>query len=167
MNIRLLLASLIAIGSLSGCLSTVPDIDTQHAGTVQTRTAVAQGIQHPKIEADGVFVSPYIRSAMMSAFAMRANYLGLRMDPNGVPVTIHITGARTRSDAARMAFNFFDGADYVSGSVQVGDASFEIGEDTWLYWLPTNFRSVEEVADAVGKQVANGVAIVAGAPIKD
>jgi hypothetical protein len=167
MNIRLLVASLVAIGSLSGCLATVPDIDAQHSGTAQTKAAIAQGIQHPKIEADGVFVSPYIRSAMMSAFATRANYLGLRMDPNGVPVTIHITGARTRSDTARMVFNFLDGADYVSGTVQVGDASFEIGEDTWLYWLPTNSRSIEEVADAVGKQVANGVALVAGAPIKD
>ncbi|WP_162916129.1 hypothetical protein [Burkholderia sp. PAMC 26561] len=128
---------------------------------------MANSIQHPKIEADGVLVSPWIRAAMMSAFAMRAEHLGLRIDPNGVPVTIHITSVRSRSDGARMAFNFFDGADYVSGTVNVGDATFNVGENTWLYWAPTGFRSIREVAEAVGKQVANGVALVAGEPIED
>jgi len=66
-----------------------------------------------------------------------------------------------------MAFNFFGGADYLSGTVDVGDATFEVGENTWLYWAPTGFRSIQDVAEAVGKQVANGVAIFAGEPIEE
>jgi hypothetical protein len=66
-----------------------------------------------------------------------------------------------------MAFNFFDGAEWLSGTVTVGDASFDVQEDTWLYWMPTGYRSIQEVADAVGKQAANGVALVAGMPLSD
>jgi predicted 2-oxoglutarate/Fe(II)-dependent dioxygenase YbiX len=80
---------------------------------------------------------------------------------------IHITGVRTKSDAARMEFKFLDGAEWVSGTASVGDASFAIQEDTWLYWLPTGYRSIEEVSEAVVKQVANGVALVAGLSIED
>jgi hypothetical protein len=80
---------------------------------------------------------------------------------------IHITGGRTKSDAARMEVNFLDGAEWVSGTASVADASFAIREDTWLYWLPTGYRSIEEVSEAVVKQVANGVALVAGLPIED
>jgi hypothetical protein len=159
----LVLASML----LSGCLATVPNIDAQHSGSIQTKQSIANGIQNPKIDANGVLVTSWVRNAMMSAFAMRAAHLGLRIDPNGVPVTIHITGVRTKSDAARMEFNFLDGAEWVSGTVSVGDASFAIQEDTWLYWLPTGYRSIEEVSEAVGKQVANGVALVAGMPIED
>lgn len=80
---------------------------------------------------------------------------------------IHITGVRTKSDAARMEFNFLDGAEWVSGTAIVGDASVATQEDTWLYWLPTGYRSIEEVSEAVVKQAANGVALVAGPPIED
>jgi hypothetical protein len=80
---------------------------------------------------------------------------------------IHITGFRTKSDAVRMEFNFLDGAEWVSGMASVGDASFAIQEDAWLYWLPTGYHSIEEVSEAVVKQVANGVALVAGLPIED
>jgi hypothetical protein len=66
-----------------------------------------------------------------------------------------------------MEFNFLDGAEWVSGTASVGDASFAIQEDTWLYWLPTGYRSIEEVSEAVVKQVANGVALVAGLSIED
>jgi hypothetical protein len=152
---------------LGGCLATVPDVDAQHAGSIATRQAIVNGIQTPKIDANGFLVMPWIRDAMMSAFAMRAAHLGLRTSPDGVPVTIHITGVRSRSDAARIQFNFFDGAEWVSGRVEVGDASFDIQEDTWLYWSVTNWRSIEEVSVAVGKQVANGIALVAGMPIDD
>jgi hypothetical protein len=34
----------------------------------------------------------------------------------------------------------FDGAEWVSGTVTVGDATFDIQEDTWLYWWVTNWR---------------------------
>ncbi|MFM0321259.1 hypothetical protein [Caballeronia glebae] len=152
---------------LSGCLTTVPDIDSPRVGSVETKQQIVKGIQTPKIDSNGVLVTPWIRSAMMSAFAVRAAHLGLRIDPNGVPVTIHITSVRSKSDAARMAFNFFDGAEWLSGTVTVGDASFDVQEDTWLYWMPTGYRSIQEVADAVGKQAANGVALVAGMPLND
>jgi hypothetical protein len=82
--------------------------------------------------------------------------LGKTAEPN-----IHITGFRTKADAVRMGFNFLDWAEWVSGT------SFAIQEDTWLYWLPTGYRSIEEVSEAVVKQVANGVALVAGLPIED
>lgn len=112
-------------------------------------------------------MTPWVRNSMMSAFYMRAAHLGIKINPNGVPVTIHITSVRSRSDTARIFFNFFDGADHLSGVVSVGDASFQIEEDTWLYWLYTGFRSIEEVSNAVGKQAANGIALVAGLPIDD
>jgi hypothetical protein len=166
-KIKRLLAPLLVASSLSGCLTTVPNVESQRSGSAQTKLQVASGIQSPKIEANGVLVSPWIRSAMMSAFAMRAAHLGLRTDPNGVPVTIHITSVRSRSETGRIAFNFFAGADWVSGTVSVGDATFQVGEDTWLYWHITNYRSIQEVAEAVGKQVANGVALVAGKPIEE
>jgi hypothetical protein len=51
-----------------------------------------------------------------------------------------------------MEFNFLDGAELVRGTVSVGDASFAIQEDTWLYWLRTGYRSIEKVSEAVGKQ---------------
>ncbi|MCE4541716.1 MULTISPECIES: hypothetical protein [unclassified Caballeronia] len=104
---------------------------------------------------------------MMSAFAVRANQLGLQIEPNGVPVTIHITGVRSKSDTARIVFNFLDGAEWVSGTVDVGDASFNVQENTWLYWMPTGYRTIQDVAEAVGKQVANGVALIAGMPMDD
>lgn len=152
---------------LSGCLATVPDIETPRSGSVQTRQQIANGIQTPRIDSNGVLVTPWVRGAMMSAFATRAAHLGLRIDPNGVPVTIRIDSVRSKSDAARIALNFLDGAEWVSGTVTVGDASFDIQEDTWLYWMPTGYRSIQEVADAVGKQVANGVALVGGLPLND
>jgi hypothetical protein len=49
----------------------------------------------------------------------------------------------------------------------VGDASFAIEEDTWLDWVITGFRSMEQVSNAVGEQAANGIALVAGLPISD
>ncbi|BBP96392.1 hypothetical protein BSFA1_15210 [Burkholderia sp. SFA1] len=104
---------------------------------------------------------------MMSAFAVRANQLGLQIEPNGVPVTIHITGVRSKSDTALIVFNFLDGAEWVSGTVDVGDASFNVQENTWLYWMPTGYRTIQDVAEAVGKQVANGVALIAGMPMDD
>ena len=73
---------------LSGCLATVPNIDAQHSSSIQTKQSIANGIQNPKIDASGVLVTSWVRNAMMSAFAMRAAHLGLRIDPNGVPVTI-------------------------------------------------------------------------------
>lgn len=60
-----------------------------------------------------------------------------------------------------------DGADYLSAVVQVGDTSFKVEEDTWLYWLFTGFRTITDVADAVGEQAANGIALMAGMPIDD
>jgi hypothetical protein len=152
---------------LSGCLTTVPDIEGPRLGTVQTRQQIASGIQSPRIDSNGVLVTPWVRSAMMSAFSMRAAHLGLRIDPNGVPVTIRISSVRSKSDAARIGLNFFDGAEWVSGTVTVGDASFDVQEDTWLYWMPTGYRSIQDVADAVGRQVANGVALVGGIPLND
>lgn len=152
---------------LSGCLATVPNIDAQHSGSSQTEQSIADGIQSPTIDANGFLVTPWIRDAMMSAFAMRAAHLALRIDPKGVPVTIHITGVRSKSDTARVLFTFLDGAEWVEGTVSVGDASFKIQEDTWLYWLPTGYRWIVDVSSAVGKQVANGIALVAGMPIKD
>ncbi|SAK68555.1 hypothetical protein AWB80_03441 [Caballeronia pedi] len=167
MSLRCFAAAIALSLFLSGCLTTVPDIETPRTGSVQTRQQIANGIQSPRIDSDGVLLTPWVRSAMMSAFAMRAAHLGLRFDPNGVPVTIRITSVRSKSDTARIAFNFLDGAEWVSGTVTVGDASFDIQEDTWLYWMPTGYRSIQEVADAVGTQVANGVALVAGMPLND
>ncbi|GJH08762.1 MULTISPECIES: hypothetical protein [Caballeronia] len=162
------LASAVALSLfLSGCLTTVPDIPSSSAGSVQTRQRIVDGIQSPTIDSNGVLLTPWVRSAMMSAFAMRAAHLGLRIDPNGVPVRIRITSVRSKSDAARIAFNFLDGAEWVSGTVTVGDASFDVQEDTWLHWMPTGYRSIQEVADAVGRQVANGVALVGGMPLND
>lgn len=152
---------------LSGCLTTVPSVETERSGNAQTRAKIARGIQSPKIDANGFLVTPWIRSAMMSAFAIRAAQLGLQIDPNGVPVTIQITGVRSKSDAARIAFNFLGGAEWVSGTVRVEDASFNVQEDTWLYWMPTGYRTIQEVAVAVGTQVANGVALIAGMPLDD
>ncbi|WP_244815363.1 hypothetical protein [Caballeronia sp. Lep1P3] len=168
MTSRTKIISAIALATLlSGCLATVPDIEAQRSGTVQTKVQIAKGIQSPKIDANGFLVTPWVRSAMMSAFTIRAAQLGLQIDPNGVPVTIHITGIRSKSDVARIVFNFLDGAEWVSGTVSVGDASFNVKEDTWLYWMPTGYRSIQEVAEAVGKQVANGVALIADMPLDD
>jgi hypothetical protein len=168
MTMKSLACALVTASTLlSGCLSTVPNIDAQHSVSIQTKQSIANGIQSPTIDANGFLVTPWIRAAMMSAFAMRAAHLGLRIDPKGVPVTIHITGVRSKSDTARILFSFLDGAEWVEGTVNVGSASFEIQEDTWLYWLPTGYRSIEEVSSAVGKQVANGIALVAGMPIED
>jgi hypothetical protein len=152
---------------LAGCLTTVPQIDAQHSASVQTKQSISGGIQAPKIDANGNLVTPWVRNSMMSAFYMRAAHLGLKIDPNGVPVTIHITSVRSRSETARAFFNFIDGADHLSGAVSVGDASFKVEEDTWLDWLFTGFRSMEEVSNAVGEQAANGIALVAGLPIND
>ncbi|WP_089164289.1 hypothetical protein [Caballeronia sordidicola] len=152
---------------LAGCLTTVPKLDAQHSASVQTRQLISDGIQAPKIDANGNLVSPWVRNSMMSAFYMRASRLGIKIDPNGVPVTIHITSVRSRSESARAFLNFFDGADHLSGVVSVGDVSFKVEEDTWLYWPVTGYRSIEEVSNAVGEQAANGIALVAGLPISD
>jgi hypothetical protein len=152
---------------LAGCMTTVPYIDAQSAGTAETRQSVANAIQAPKIDTNGNLVTPWVRDSMMSAFYMRAAHLGLRINPAGVPVTIHITSVRSRSDTGRILFNFFDGADHLGGIVEVGTASFKIDEDTWLYWGLTGWRSMQEVAEATGEQAANGIALVAGLPIDD
>jgi hypothetical protein len=98
---------------------------------------ISDGIQAPKIDANGNLVTPWVRDSMMSAFYKRAAHVGLKINPNGIPVTIHITSVRSRSDNARIFFNFLDGADHLSGVVSVGEASFKIEEDTWLYWNRT------------------------------
>lgn len=154
---------------LSGCLTTVPHLDAQEADSVETKRAIANSVQPPRIDANGYLVTPWIRSTMLHAFYDRAAHLGLKVSNNGdgVPVTIRITGVRTRSDTARILFNFFDGADYVSAVVQVGDRSFKVDEDTWLYWGFTGFRTITDVAHAVGEQTANGIALLAGMPIDD
>ena len=152
---------------LTGCLATVPNLDAQHSGSVQTKQYISAGIQPPKIDTDGHLLTPWIRSTMLSAFYQRAAHLGLKIDPNGTPVVIHIAGVRSRSEDARILFNFFDGADYLSATVDVGDASFHVGEDTWLYWVVTNFRTIDSVSIAVGTQAANGIALIAGLPIDD
>jgi hypothetical protein len=167
-NILLACAAGLMCTLLAGCLATVPNLDAQHSGSIQTRQSIANGVQPPKIDTNGFLVTPWIRNAMMSAFAMRAAHLGLRVTPDGVPVTIHITGVRSKSDYVRFPFvSYLDGAEWVSGTVSVGDATFNIQEDTWLDWPVTNWRSIEEVADAVGEQVANGIALVAGMPTDD
>jgi hypothetical protein len=152
---------------LAGCLATVPKIDAQQSVSVQTKQLISDGIQAPKIDANGNLVTPWVRNALMSAFYMRAAHVGLKINPNGVPVTIHITSVRSRSENARIFANFFDGADHLSGVVSVGDANFEIEEDTWLYWFVTGWRSMEKVSNAVGEQAANGIALVAGLPISN
>jgi hypothetical protein len=152
---------------LAGCLTTVPGIDAQHFTSAQTRQLISDGVQAPKIDTNGNLVTPWVRNSMMSAFYMRAAHLGIKIDPNGVPVTIHITSVRSRSESARAFLNFFDGADHLGGVVSVGDASFKVEEDTWLDWLFTGFRSIEQVSNAVGEQAANGIALVAGLPISD
>jgi len=152
---------------LAGCLTTVPELDAQHSASVQTRQLISDGIQTPKIDANGNLVTPWVRNSMMSAFYMRAAHLGIKINPSGVPVTIHITSVRSRSETARVLFKFMDGADHLSGVVSVGDVSFKVEEDTWLYWPVTGYRSIEEVSNAVGEQAANGIALVAGLPISD
>jgi hypothetical protein len=158
---------LLASSLLTGCLATVPNVAENRSVSIEARQSIANGIQNPKIDTNGFLVTPWVRDAMMSAFAMRAAHLGLRIDPNGVPVTIHITGVRSRSETARILFNFFDGAEWLEGTVSVGGASFAVKEDTWLYWPVTGYRSISDVSNAVGEQVANGIALVAGMPIKD
>ena len=152
---------------LTGCLATVPNLDAQHSGSAPTKSSISAGIQPPKIDANGHLLTPWIRSTMLSAFYQRAAHLGLKIDPNGTPVVIRITGIRSRSEGARMLFNFFDGADYLSATVDVGDASFQVGENTWLYWAFTNFRTIDNVSIAAGTQAANGIALIAGLPIDD
>lgn len=105
---------------LAGCLTTVPKIDAQHSASVQTRQLIANGIQAPTIDANGNLVTPWVRDSMISAFYMRAAHLGIKINPNGIPVTIHITSVRSRSETARAFANFFDGADHLSGVVSVG-----------------------------------------------
>lgn len=170
MRSRLLACTLgLACTLLAGCMTTVPHVDAQHADSVETKHAIANSIQPPRIDANGYLVTPWIRVTMMHAFYERAAHLGLKVSKNGdgVPVTIRITGVRSRSDTARILFNFMDGADYLSAVVQVGDTSFKVEEDTWLYWLFTDFRTITDVANAVGEQAANGIALVAGLPIDD
>jgi hypothetical protein len=164
-----LLACVLGLASvlLSGCLSAVPNVDAQRLGDTTTRQLLARGIQPPKLDANGNLVTPWVRDAMMSSFYEQAAHLGLKIDQNGVPVTIHITGVRSRSDSARIWLNFADGADHLGGVVEVGNASFTVEEDTWLYWLPTGFRTIKEVSTAVGKQAANGIALIAGMPIEN
>jgi hypothetical protein len=154
---------------LAGCMTTAPHVDAQHAGSAETKHAISNRIQAPKFDANGYLVKPWIRVAMMHAFYERAAHLGLKVSQNGdgVPVTIRITGVRSRSEMARILFSYMDGADYLSAVVQVGDTSFEVEEDTWLYWVFTGFRTITDVANAVGEQTANGIALVAGLPIDD
>lgn len=170
MRTRLLACTLgLTCTLLAGCLTTVPHLDAQHTDSIETKRAIANGIQPPRIDPNGYLVTPWIRTAILHAFYERAAHLGLKVSNNGegVPVTIRITGVRTRSDTARILFNFYDGADYVSAVVQVGDKSFDVGEDTWLYWLFTGFRTITDVSHAVGEQTANGIALMAGMPIDD
>jgi hypothetical protein len=159
----------LACALLAGCMTTVPRVDAQHAGSVETKRAIANSIQTPRIDANGYLVTPLIRATMLHAFYERAAQLGLKVSNNGdgVPVTIRITGVRSRSDTARILFNFMDGADYLDAVVQVGDRSFKVQEHTWLYWAFTGFRTVTDVASAVGEQTANGIALMAEMPIDD
>jgi hypothetical protein len=87
---------------LAGCLTTVPKIDAQHSASVQTGQLISDGIQAPKIDANGNLVTPWVRNSMMSAFYLRAAHLGIKINPNGVPVTIQITSVRSRSETARV-----------------------------------------------------------------
>jgi hypothetical protein len=156
-----ILALAIACVLTAGC--TTPKILEQNAGSIETKHAVAQSIQAPKVDADGHIVTPWIRDAMISAFYERAAHLGLRISPQGVPVTIRISSVRSRSDAMRVVFLAADGPDLLYADVLVGDASFGVGGFT----IVCPFASIATLARRVGTQSANGVAMVGNIPIAD
>jgi hypothetical protein len=146
---------------LAGC--TTPKILPQNAGSIETKQAIATAIQAPKIEADGHIVTPWIRDTMISSFYERAAQLGLRISPQGIPVTIRINTVRSRSDEMRIVFLPGDGPDLLYADILVGDASFGVGGFTII----CPFASVATLARRVGLQTANGLAMVADLPIRD
>lgn len=156
-----ILGLVLACALTAGC--TTPTILPQNAGSIETKLAVAQSIQAPKIDADGHIVTPWIRDAMISAFYERAAHLGLQISPQGVPVTIRINTVRSRSDTMRIVFLPSDGPDLLYADVLVGDASFGVGGFTII----CPFASIATLARRVGIQSANGVAMVGNMPITD
>ncbi len=145
----------------AGC--TTPEILPQNAGSIETKHAVAQSIQAPRIDADEHVVTPWIRDRMISAFYERAAHLGLRISPQGVPVTIRISNVRSRSDTMRSIFLGADGPDLLYADVLVGDASFGVGGFT----VVCPFASIGTLARRVGTQSANGVAMVGNIALSD
>jgi hypothetical protein len=163
-TISLVAVLLLTSTLVSGCFGHFPQIDAQHPGSIETKESIANGIQHPVIDANGYVLTPWMLNSMMSAFAMRAAHIGLHMDPNGVPVIIHITGAKGRSDEEVMTLGYLKGWDKVSATVDVGDARFDIYSNSFTGLAqPT----IQEVSRSVGRQLADGIAKIGGLPMDD
>ncbi|ALP66018.1 hypothetical protein AN416_26335 [Paraburkholderia caribensis] len=97
---------------------------------------------------------------MIDAFERQADKDGLKIVSTGVQVRITIEEYSARSSAARFWFGALAGSDHIKAMVDVGDASFGV-EDT----ARTTINGIDVVAEDVGIEAANGVAMLAGLSI--
>ena len=158
MSKRIGLASSFAAGLLlGGCAATQPNIDPAHAGNVQLKTALAQGVSEPTFDLNGHDVSASVRAGFIEAFDQELKGAGIRVVPNGVPVTVTVQEYSARSNLARAMLGMLSGSDHIKAKVTIGDASFDV-EDT----ARTAYNGIGAVAENVGIEAANGVAKLAG-----
>ena len=162
MNSKILRASgITAVALLVGCAATTqPTIEAAHAGGENLRMRLNDGVADPTVDSNGHPVSASVRAGVIEAFERQADKDGLKIVSTGVQVKIKVEEYSTRSSAARFWFGALAGSDHIKAMVDVGDASFEV-EDT----ARTTINGIEVVAEDVGIEAANGVAMLAGLSI--
>ncbi|MGF6440235.1 DUF4410 domain-containing protein [Paraburkholderia youngii] len=142
---------------LAGCASTQPQMGTNAPAPGALKSTLAAGIALPTINTNGHEISDDVQKKFLAAFGEQATKDGVKVVPNGVPVTLTVEEYNARSTAARVMLGMLSGSDHIKAHVTVGDAKFDV-EDT----ARTAVNGINDVAENVAVQLANGVASLAG-----
>ncbi|WP_246797481.1 DUF4410 domain-containing protein [Burkholderia perseverans] len=129
---RYLMASVLVVGFLSGCASSVtrdaadpasaaPTVSTMKFGTVpvQVKVTLDQNAQDA-LKDNLKFSAKKLQETLESALDAR-KLLAAKDDANAMQLNIEITGVRVRSNFSAVMFGFMAGSDYIDGNVSVLD----------------------------------------------
>ena len=151
------LVSAAVLALLAGCASTQPQMGANAPATGALKSSLAGGVALPTINTNGHEMSDDVQKRLLAAFGEQATKTGVKVVPNGVPVTVTVDEYNARSTAARVMLGMLSGSDHIKAHVSVGDAKFDV-EDT----ARTAVNGINDVAENVAVQLANGVANLAG-----
>ncbi|WP_042882906.1 hypothetical protein [Cupriavidus necator] len=141
---------------MAGCAATHPT-PTSHGVSSEFKASVSKGVAQPVVVANGHQINPEVSKSLLDSFAAQADKFGVKVIPNGVPVTITVQEYSARPTAARLLAGALAGKHHIKADVALGESKFVV-EDT----ARTVLVGINGVAANVGVQAANGVAGIAG-----
>ena len=155
---RLSVAAALAVTAFAaGCASTVPTMDASRPASKALQASVLKGVAQPTVVANGHVIDSQVVQSLLSGFSEQASKAGVKVQPDGAPITITVQEYSARPVAARWLAGALAGSDHIKAAVALGETTFVI-EDT----ARSIATGINGVAKNVGVQAANGVAAVAG-----